>query len=88
MAASERAQVQLVLKLFGLPVRVVPRHAKSGVFDCRPGGQLCEVGGGSPVNLRYRVGVVPEGGGSTAAMAKACSSIAKVDRAASNWLAV
>jgi hypothetical protein len=40
---------------------------------------LCEVGGGSPVNLRYRVGVVSEGGGSATAMAQACRGIAQIE---------
>ena len=60
--------------------RIVGHSMKAGPggFDCRSGGQLCEVGGGSPVNLRYRVGAVPEGGIPATAMAKASGSIAKV----------
>jgi hypothetical protein len=40
-------------------------------LGCGSGGELCEVGGRSPVDFRYRAGVVPQGGGSAAAMAKA-----------------
>lgn len=40
-------------------------------LSCGSGGQRGEVGGGSPVDLRSRIGVVPQCRGPTAAMAKA-----------------
>jgi hypothetical protein len=41
-------------------------------------GELCEVGGSPPVDFRHRVGVVPQCGRSTAAMAKTRSGVAQV----------
>jgi hypothetical protein len=40
------------------------------------GGELCEVGGSSPVDFRHRVGVVPQCGRSTAAVAKTRRGVA------------
>src|SRR5271166_4878691 len=44
-----------------------------------PGGELCEVGRSSPVHFRHRVGVVPQGGRSAAAMAKTGRGVTQVE---------
>jgi hypothetical protein len=48
-------------------------------LGCRTSGELREVGGSSPVNLRHRVGVVPQSGCSAAAVAEARRGIAQVE---------
>ena len=45
------------------------------------GGQLCEVGGGTPIYLGDRIGVVPQGGRAAAAMADAGGGVAQVEAA-------
>ena len=79
MAASERAQVQLVLKLFGSSGSGCAQARQVRRFRLQNWRSVVRGRRRLAVNLRYRVGVVPEGGGSAAAMAKACGGIAKVE---------
>lgn len=62
---------------FGLAVG--PRGTALAAVGCGSGGQLREVGGGSPVNLRYGVGVVPQCGGTAAAMTEARRGVTQVE---------
>ncbi len=48
-------------------------------MSCRPGRELCEIGGGTSVDLGYWVGVVSQCGGPAAAVAEARRSIAQVE---------
>lgn len=57
-------------------LRLVPQCSLTRSYGS--GGELCEVGGGSPVDLRHRVGVVPQCGRSAAAMAKTRRSVTQV----------
>ncbi len=49
-------------------------------LGCGSGGELCEVGGGSPVDFRHRVGVVPQCGRSAEATAELTRRAAGVAR--------
>jgi hypothetical protein len=62
---------------FGLAVG--PRGTALAAVGCGSGGQLREIGGGSPVNLRYGVGVVPQCGGTAAAMTEARRGVTQVE---------
>ena len=55
------------------------RWTALAALGCGSGGQLREVGGASPVNLRYGVGVVPQCGGTAAAMTEARRADAQVE---------
>ena len=48
-------------------------------LGCGSGGELCEVGGSSPVDFRHRVCVVPQCGRSAAAMAKTSRGVTQVE---------
>src|SRR5258707_6524942 len=41
--------------------------------------QLCEIGGGAPVNLRYWVGVMPQRGSPAAAVAEPRRGVAQIE---------
>src|SRR5690348_15284325 len=58
-------------------LRLVPQCLLSR--SCRSSGELCEVGGSTPVDFGYRVGVVPQCGGPAAAVAEASGRIAQVE---------
>jgi hypothetical protein len=59
-------------------VRAAPRTS-TGLGGS--GGQLCEVGGGSPVDFGDRVGVVPQRCRAAAAVAEAGGGVAQIEAA-------
>ena len=57
-------------------LRLVPQCSLTRSYGS--GGELCEVGGSSPVDFRHRVGVVPQCGRSAAAVAKTRCCVTQV----------
>ena len=57
-------------------LRLVPQCSLTRSYGS--GGELCEVGGSSPVDFRHRVGVVPQCGRSAAAVAKTRCGVTQV----------
>jgi len=51
----------------------------SAALGCGSGGQLGEVGGGAPVDLGYRVGIVLQRGSAPAGMPEPGGGVAEVE---------
>jgi len=79
LGARGRASCKPLADAIGLPLRLISCSQTLVTLGCGSGGELCEVGGGSSVDLRYGIGVVPQCGGPAAAVAEAGRSVAQVE---------
>jgi hypothetical protein len=85
-----RCTLTAARRLDGGDVAGLPAHAQHPSIvslGCGSGGQLREVGGGAPVDLGDRLGVVPQRGSAAAAMAEAGSGVPQVEsrRPGAGW---